>query len=159
VTFFCISDTLVPTTYLVDTTLSNSSDSDQTVQAVRLLFRYLSSARDRDILRMRGDGMLTSKEAKNNANNHSLQACQSGTWKSSSASIWTNIKTFTLYPKNTQVLGRFKLCINTYRIDGREMAETEVVPIDMPDSNGEMTWQAKNYTQYSSYFMKITCLK
>ncbi|WP_212591681.1 hypothetical protein, partial [Escherichia coli] len=31
-----ISDTLVPTTYLVDTTLSNSSDSDQTVQAVRL---------------------------------------------------------------------------------------------------------------------------
>lgn len=66
---------------------------------------------------------------------------------------------FTLYPKNTQVLGRFKLCINTYRIDGREMAETEVVPIDMPDSNGEMTWQAKNYTQYSSYFMKITCLK
>ncbi|WP_213081314.1 hypothetical protein, partial [Escherichia coli] len=35
-TFFCISDTLVPTTYLVDTTLSNSSDSDQTVQAVRL---------------------------------------------------------------------------------------------------------------------------
>ncbi|TNK49175.1 hypothetical protein CI641_023750 [Escherichia coli] len=62
--------------------------------------------------------------------------CQSGTWKSSSASIWTNIKTFTLYPKNTQVLGRFKLCINTYRIDGREMAETEVVPIDMPDSNG-----------------------
>ncbi|MDS1483081.1 hypothetical protein [Shigella boydii] len=36
VTFFCISDTLVSTTYLVDTTLSNSSDSDQTVQAVRL---------------------------------------------------------------------------------------------------------------------------
>ncbi|HGD7628960.1 TPA: hypothetical protein ACI7AM_004771, partial [Escherichia coli] len=36
VTFFCISDTLVPTTYLVDTTLSNSSDSDQTVQAVLL---------------------------------------------------------------------------------------------------------------------------
>ncbi|WP_406682568.1 hypothetical protein QRX37_23545 (plasmid) [Escherichia coli] len=35
------------------------------------------------------------------------------------------------------------------------MAETEVVPIDMPDSNGEMTWQAKNYTQYSSYFMKM----
>ncbi|OKW43357.1 hypothetical protein AWP77_03045 [Escherichia coli] len=39
VTFFCISDTLVPTTYLVDTTLSNLSDSDQTVQAVRLLTR------------------------------------------------------------------------------------------------------------------------
>ncbi|MEF7273571.1 hypothetical protein U9745_24615, partial [Escherichia coli] len=43
VTFFCISDTLVPTTYLVDTTLSNSSDSDQTVQAVRLpLIHYLN---------------------------------------------------------------------------------------------------------------------
>ncbi|MEZ4109549.1 hypothetical protein ABOB11_26515, partial [Escherichia coli] len=28
------------------------------------VFRYLSSARDRDILRMRGDGMLTSKEEK-----------------------------------------------------------------------------------------------
>ncbi|KAA2167611.1 hypothetical protein EA240_25400 [Escherichia coli] len=40
VTFFCISDTLVPTTYLVDTTLSNSSDSDQTVQAVRLPLFY-----------------------------------------------------------------------------------------------------------------------
>ncbi|WP_212737644.1 hypothetical protein, partial [Escherichia coli] len=40
VTFFCISDTLVPTTYLVDTTLSNSSDSDQTVQAVRLPFKF-----------------------------------------------------------------------------------------------------------------------
>ncbi|MGT7144581.1 hypothetical protein ACRW4C_25220, partial [Escherichia coli] len=36
----CISDTLVPTTYLVDTTLSNSSDSDQTVQAVRLRLIY-----------------------------------------------------------------------------------------------------------------------
>ncbi|MEF8948700.1 hypothetical protein U9819_26100, partial [Escherichia coli] len=42
VTFFCISDTLVPTTYLVDTTLSNSSDSDQTVQAVRLQSLYRS---------------------------------------------------------------------------------------------------------------------
>ncbi|MES1790022.1 HNH endonuclease family protein, partial [Escherichia coli] len=38
----CISDTLVPTTYLVDTTLSNSSDSDQTVQAVRLPLLNLS---------------------------------------------------------------------------------------------------------------------
>ncbi|WP_252153193.1 hypothetical protein, partial [Escherichia coli] len=49
------------------------------------VFRYLSSARDRDILRMRGEGMLTSKEAKNNANNHSLQACQSGTWRKSNS--------------------------------------------------------------------------
>ncbi|WP_452127993.1 hypothetical protein [Escherichia coli] len=28
-------------------------------------------------------------------------------------------------------------------IDGREMAETEVVPIDMPDSNGEMIGKPK----------------
>ncbi|WP_213078566.1 hypothetical protein, partial [Escherichia coli] len=53
VTFFCISDTLVPTTYLVDTTLSNSSDSDQTVQAVRFRIFPTSdrmSLRDRDYL-------------------------------------------------------------------------------------------------------------
>ncbi|WP_320386671.1 hypothetical protein [Klebsiella oxytoca] len=36
VIFFCISNTLVPTTYLVDTTLSDASDYDQTVHAVRL---------------------------------------------------------------------------------------------------------------------------
>ncbi|STE04947.1 Uncharacterised protein [Escherichia coli] len=58
------------------------------------------------------------------------------------------------------VLGRFKLCINTYRIDGREMAETEVVPIDMPDSNGEMTWQAKKLHTvfvllYEDYLLEI----
>ncbi|MFS4334479.1 shufflon protein D', partial [Escherichia coli] len=29
--------------------------------------------------------MLTSKEAKNNANNHSLQVCQSGTWRKSNS--------------------------------------------------------------------------
>ncbi|MFT2689046.1 hypothetical protein ACMWDS_31860, partial [Klebsiella pneumoniae] len=38
VIFFCISDTLVPTTYLVDTTLSYASDYDQTALAGRLLF-------------------------------------------------------------------------------------------------------------------------
>ncbi|EFC4211297.1 hypothetical protein E6D18_17485, partial [Escherichia coli] len=80
---------------------------------------------------------------------------QSGTWKSSSASIWTNIKTFTLYPKNTQVLGRFKLCINTYRIDGREMAETEVVPIDMPDSKegANKRGNSSRLTQSFHFFM------
>ncbi|MBQ0224182.1 MULTISPECIES: hypothetical protein, partial [Citrobacter freundii complex] len=36
VIFFCISDTLVPTTYLVDTTLSYASDYDQTALAGRL---------------------------------------------------------------------------------------------------------------------------
>lgn len=102
--------------------------------------------------------MLTSKEAKNNANNHSLQACQSGTEIIISVDMDEYKNIYVISQKHTG-LRRFKLCINTYRIDGREMAETEVVPIDMPDSNGEMTWQAKNYTQYSSYFMKITCLK
>ncbi|MFT2780430.1 copper resistance protein B, partial [Klebsiella pneumoniae] len=42
VIFFCISDTLVPTTYLVDTTLSDASDYDQTVHAVRLRFQGLA---------------------------------------------------------------------------------------------------------------------
>ncbi|MFT0930006.1 hypothetical protein, partial [Enterobacter cloacae] len=41
VIFFCISDTLVPTTYLVDTTLSDASDYDQTVHAVRLQLTLL----------------------------------------------------------------------------------------------------------------------
>ncbi|WP_212738205.1 hypothetical protein, partial [Escherichia coli] len=49
VTFFCISDTLVPTTYLVDTTLSNSSDSDQTVQAVRLPILQTPEDRNTDV--------------------------------------------------------------------------------------------------------------
>ncbi|MCS1273461.1 integrase core domain-containing protein, partial [Escherichia coli] len=53
VTFFCISDTLVPTTYLVDTTLSNSSDSDQTVQAVRLRSCYRANE-TRQFARMLG---------------------------------------------------------------------------------------------------------
>ncbi|MFG6485022.1 hypothetical protein ACEWUX_28885, partial [Klebsiella pneumoniae] len=37
------SDTLVPTTYLVDTTLSDASDYDQTVHAVRLLIAGLNA--------------------------------------------------------------------------------------------------------------------
>ncbi|STE65023.1 Uncharacterised protein [Escherichia coli] len=37
------------------------------------------------------------------------------------------------------------------------MAETEVVPIDMPDSNGE-DLASQKHTQYS-LLMKITCLK
>ncbi|MGM7171964.1 MarC family protein, partial [Escherichia coli] len=56
VTFFCISDTLVPTTYLVDTTLSNSSDSDQTVQAVRLLILWGSLRSSGAIMRLVGKG-------------------------------------------------------------------------------------------------------
>ncbi len=40
------------------------------------------------------------------------------------------------------------------------MAETEVVPIDMPDSNGEMTWQAKKLHTvfvllYEDYLLEI----
>ncbi|MGC6746888.1 hypothetical protein ACP0HM_35470 [Escherichia coli] len=63
-------------------------------------------------------------------------------------------------PKHTGLREGFKLCINTYRIDGREMAETEVVPIDMPDSNGEMTWQAKKLHTvfvllYEDYLLEI----
>lgn len=55
VIFFCISDTLVPTTYLVDTTLSDASDYDQTVHAVRLpAFRRLT-AKDKDHKKIKDD--------------------------------------------------------------------------------------------------------
>ncbi|EZK29221.1 bacterial shufflon, constant region domain protein, partial [Escherichia coli 2-005-03_S1_C1] len=53
---------------------------------------------------MRGDGMLTSKEAKNNANNHSLQACQSGTW----GTIGGKLKVTQL--STTGYLGQFDFC-------------------------------------------------
>lgn len=83
-------------------------------------------------------------------------SCQYGLWRTSKNG-WSSVRRFTLYPKNSIDLGRFKLCINSYRIDGREMAETEVVPTDEPDINGEMNWRASNRTQYASYFMGITC--
>ncbi len=62
-----------------------------------------------------------------------------------------------VWPGQTVNLGRFKLCINTYRIDGREMALTELIPTDGPDSNGNMNWRAMNATQYPSYYMGIHC--
>ncbi|EGD0798134.1 hypothetical protein IAQ76_001167 [Salmonella enterica] len=85
-----------------------------------------------------------------------LPQCQSGIWHTSKNG-WSSVSKFTLYPKNSIDLGRFKLCINSYRIDGKEMAETAVVPTDEPDINGEMNWRASNWTQYPSYFMGITC--
>ncbi|EAO6531855.1 shufflon system plasmid conjugative transfer pilus tip adhesin PilV, partial [Salmonella enterica] len=85
-----------------------------------------------------------------------ILSCQSGIWRTSKNG-WSSVRRFTLYPKNSIDLGRFKLCINSYRIDGREMAETEVVPTDEPDINGEMNWRATNRTQYQYYFMGITC--
>ncbi|EDQ2394138.1 hypothetical protein RU50_005233 [Salmonella enterica subsp. enterica] len=54
-------------------------------------------------------------------------------------------------------MGRFKLCINTYRIDGREMALTQLIPTDAPDADGNMNWRAYNGTQYSAYYMGIHC--
>ncbi|VVY13207.1 Uncharacterised protein [Escherichia coli] len=39
ITFFCIFDTLVPTNYLVDTTLPNTPDYDQMGLTGRLLFQ------------------------------------------------------------------------------------------------------------------------
>src|SRR5699024_10756126 len=67
--------------------------------------------------------------------------CQSGSWKSiGSAAPWTSVTSFTLYPTTTKALGKFKLCVNTYRIDGKETAMTRVWPTDNPDVNGEMNW-------------------
>lgn len=85
-----------------------------------------------------------------------LPLCQSGLWKDINFSLKV-AGTFQVWPGQTVNLGRFKLCINTYRIDGRELAITELVPTDGPDANGYMNWRATNATQYSPYYMGIHC--
>ncbi|EDR1757285.1 shufflon system plasmid conjugative transfer pilus tip adhesin PilV, partial [Salmonella enterica subsp. arizonae] len=62
-----------------------------------------------------------------------ILSCQSGVWKSTNFSLRVGA-TFQVWPGQTVNLGRFKLCINTYRIDGREMALTELIPTDAPDT-------------------------
>ncbi|MGW06291.1 hypothetical protein EEP06_23970 [Salmonella enterica] len=84
------------------------------------------------------------------------QTCQSGIWKDINFSLKV-AGTFQVWPGQTVNLGRFKLCINTYRIDGRELAITELIPTDGPDANGYMNWRATNATQYSPYYMGIHC--
>lgn len=84
------------------------------------------------------------------------QTCQSGLWKDINFSLKV-AGMFQVWPGQTVNLGRFKLCINTYRIDGRELAITELVPTDGPDANGYMNWRATNATQYSPYYMGIHC--
>ncbi|EAA8947187.1 shufflon system plasmid conjugative transfer pilus tip adhesin PilV [Salmonella enterica] len=83
--------------------------------------------------------------------------CQSGRWKNAEKTTWKVGGTFTVWPGQTQDLGRFKLCINTYRIDGREMALTQLIPTDSPDADGNMNWRAYNGTQYYAYYMGIHC--
>ncbi|ECV6934966.1 hypothetical protein F3M32_18800 [Salmonella enterica] len=84
------------------------------------------------------------------------QTCQSGLWQGIKFSFKIG-GTFQVWPGQTVNLGRFKLCINTYRIDGRELAITELIPTDGPDENGYMNWRATNSTQYSPYYMGIHC--
>lgn len=86
-----------------------------------------------------------------------ILSCQSGLWRNAGKASWRVGGTFTVWPGQTQTLGRFKLCINTYRIDGREMALTQLVPTDAPDADGNMNWQAYNGTQYPAYYMGIHC--
>ncbi len=86
-----------------------------------------------------------------------LLSCVSGIWKANNPQYMKVGGVFTVYPGTTKNLGRFKLCINTYRIDGQEMALTQLIPTDNPDSNGNMNWRAHNGTQYSSYYMGIHC--
>ncbi|EHQ3474434.1 TPA: hypothetical protein MY503_005107 [Escherichia coli] len=86
--------------------------------------------------------------------------CQSGSWKSiGSSAPWTSVTSFTLYPTTTKALGKFKLCVNTYRIDGKETAMTRVWPTDNPDANGEMNWSAYNGTLYGSYYITVHCFR
>ncbi|AXD11210.1 hypothetical protein GL62_08765 [Salmonella enterica subsp. enterica] len=82
--------------------------------------------------------------------------CQSGVWKQGGIT-WRVGATFQVWPGQSANLGRYKLCINTYRIDGKEMALTQLIPTDEPDSNGNMNWYAYNATQYASYYMGIHC--
>ncbi|MDJ7049593.1 shufflon system plasmid conjugative transfer pilus tip adhesin PilV [Salmonella enterica] len=86
-----------------------------------------------------------------------ILSCQSGRWKNQGKMTWKVGGTFTVWPGQTQDLGRFKLCINTYRIDGREMALTQLIPTDSPDADGNMNWRAYNGTQYYAYYMGIHC--
>lgn len=86
-----------------------------------------------------------------------ILSCQSGRWKNQGKITWKVGGTFTVWPGQTQDLGRFKLCINTYRIDGREMALTQLIPTDSPDADGNMNWRAYNGTQYYAYYMGIHC--
>ncbi|EAR7739475.1 shufflon system plasmid conjugative transfer pilus tip adhesin PilV [Salmonella enterica] len=86
-----------------------------------------------------------------------ILSCQSGAWQLSGKTYWRVGGTFQVWPGQTRDLGRFKLCINTYRIDGREMALTQLIPTDNPDANGNMNWRAYNGTQYASYYMGIHC--
>ncbi|ENN0119899.1 shufflon system plasmid conjugative transfer pilus tip adhesin PilV [Salmonella enterica] len=83
-------------------------------------------------------------------------SCQSGRWKDINFSFRVGA-TFQVWPGQTVNLGRFKLCINSYRIDGRELAITELIPTDDPDEKGYMNWRATNATQYSPYYMGIHC--
>lgn len=85
-----------------------------------------------------------------------LPQCQSGRWKDINFSFRVGA-TFQVWPGQTVNLGRFKLCINSYRIDGRELAITELIPTDGPDEKGYMNWRATNATQYSPYYMGIHC--
>ncbi|ECC1750231.1 shufflon system plasmid conjugative transfer pilus tip adhesin PilV [Salmonella enterica subsp. diarizonae] len=90
-------------------------------------------------------------------NSGGILSCQSGRWKNQGKMTWKVGGTFTVWPGQTQDLGRFKLCINTYRIDGREMALTQLIPTDSPDADGNMNWRAYNGTQYYAYYMGIHC--
>nr|MCJ4300841.1 hypothetical protein [Klebsiella pneumoniae] len=115
---------------------------------------YLSSARDRDILRMRGDGMLTSKEAKNNANNHSLQACQSGTWGAPKIQFTTQTYNIAKNTRNLR-LGVHAYCSWTY-LNGSPFGGFQQVYSDQNN-----VWYVSNYAwgnYESGGTISVTCL-
>lgn len=120
---------------------------------IRTALRQLANFRRNN---RKNPSLFTGPGSSRRGGKQGLSYCKYGRWQTNK-SVWQSVSRFTLYPKNSMSLGRFKLCINSFRIDGREMAQTEVIPTDEPDANGEMNWLASNQTQYASYYMGITC--
>ncbi len=74
--------------------------------------------------------MLTSKEAKNNANNHSLQACQSGTWRKSNSG-------------STVITGR--------------IANGQQIPLPTGFSASQCSWSVSNAENPQGWKPKLLC--
>ncbi|MCD3742907.1 shufflon protein C [Escherichia coli] len=98
--------------------------------------------------------MLTSKEAKNNANNHSLQACQSGTWGAPKIQFTTQTYNIAKNTRNLR-LGVHAYCSWTY-LNGSPFGGFQQVYSDQNN-----VWYVSNYAwgnYESGGTISVTCL-